>query len=98
MVHGGLKNSRSSVSRIAGMAWNPTSAYTVMCTSGGTTNDLSIALRPQYKMLIKTSNGALQRDRLFLIKKSFGERVMSARRPKKKVPVAKVSPIMVRYW
>ena len=80
------------------MAWKPTSAYRLMCISGGTTNDLSIALIPQYKILITISKGALHRDRLFLITKSFGESVRSASRPKTKVPVAMVRPMMVRYW
>lgn len=80
------------------MAWNPTSAYRLICTSGGTTKALSMALIPQYRMLITTSKGALQRDKLFLTMNRVGERVISARRPKIKVPVAMVSPIMVRNW
>lgn len=98
MAQGGLKNSRSSVSRIEGIAWKPTSAYRLISTPGGTTNDLSMALMPQYKILISTSKGALHRDKLFLTTKSVGERVMSARRPKAKVPVAMERPMMVRNW
>ena len=44
-----------------------------------------MALIPQYKTEIRTSSGALHSEREFLMKKSFGERVMSARRPQMNV-------------
>jgi len=97
IVQGGERKRKSIVRRMDGMAWKPTSAIGATFKSGGTTNDLSIALMPQYRTLIKTSSGALQSDRLFLTMKSRGERVMSPRRPKMKVVVANVSPIIVRY-
>lgn len=56
------------------------------------------ALRLQYKRLISTSSGALQTERAFLIANSRGDRVMSAREPKRKVTVARDRPMMVRYW
>lgn len=53
---------------------------------------------PQYKMLIRTSSGALHRDRLFLMRKRWGERVRSESRPKMKVRVDIARPMMVRNW
>jgi len=97
MVHGGLRNSKSMTSNIDGAAWNPKSANGARWISGGTTKVLSIIQIPQYKILIKTSSGALHRERVFLIKKSLGESVRSARRPKTKVAYATVRPRIVRY-
>lgn len=56
-----------------------------------------MALIPQYNMLIRTSRGALHKESVFLIKKSLGERVMSARSPNTKVAYATVSPKIVKY-
>ena len=48
-------------------------------------------------MLIRTSRGALQTERAFLIKKRRLDIVISAREPKAKVMVASARPMMVRY-
>jgi hypothetical protein len=47
---------------------------------------------------MRTSKGALQRARVFFREKSSGERVKSARRPMRKVSVARRRPRIVRYW
>lgn len=52
---------------------------------------------PQYKTLIKTSNGALQMDERFLSRNRRGDRVTSARRATENVKVDRVKPMMVRY-
>jgi len=57
---------------------------------------LSMALIPQYRRLIRTSKGAEQRDREFLIRKSVGLRVRSERNAMMKVRYATVRPRMVR--
>jgi len=80
-----------------GIAWNPTSAQGAMWISGGTTSVLSIALIPQYRILIRTSSGAEHNESVFLIKNSWGDSVTSARKPKMKVNIAIVRPMMVRY-
>lgn len=61
-------------------------------------SDLSIADKPQYKREIRTSNGAEQRDRLFLKRNRVGERVRSERRARMNVIVATESPRIVRLW
>ena len=61
-------------------------------SSGGTTSLGSMALRPQYKVLMRTSRGAEQIDRRFLSTKSCGDKLMSARRPAAKVQVASERP------
>jgi len=48
-------------------------------------------------MLIKTSKGALQTERAFLMRKRRLESVISAREPKAKVMVARDRPMIVRY-
>jgi hypothetical protein len=45
---------------------------------------------------MSTSRGALQTVRIFLMRKSRRERVISASRPAAKVMVAKVRPMTVR--
>lgn len=65
--------------------------------SGGTTRRLSIAEIPQYNKEISTSSGAVHNARVFFMKKSVGERVISARRAQMKVRVAPVSPRIVKY-
>ena len=54
--------------------------------------------RLQYKTLMSTSIGALQRDRRFLARKSRADKVTSANRPRKKVTVERLNPMTVRYW
>jgi len=97
IVHGGENRSKSSVRRIAGMAWKPRSASVEIVIQSGMTNFLSIARRPQYKILMRTAKGAPQTDSKFLVRNSLGERVKSAADPKMKVRVAMVRPIIVRY-
>jgi len=97
IVHGGLKNNRSTTRNKLGRAWKPTSAMGAMAISGGTTSVLSITLIPQYKIEMSTSRGALQRESEFLIRKRRGERVMSARKPEMNVKYATVRPRIVRY-
>lgn len=53
---------------------------------------------PQYSRLINTSMGVLATESAFLIVKSAREEVRSARRPKTKVKVESVRPMMVRNW
>jgi hypothetical protein len=54
------------------------------------------SFKPQYKMLIKTSMGALVTDRTFLILNSRVDNVISASKPMTKVTVARQSPRMVK--
>ena len=61
-------------------------------SSGGTTSLGSMARRPQYKVLMRTSSGAEQIDKRFLSTKSCGDKLMSAPRPAAKVQVARDSP------
>lgn len=68
-----------------------------MWISGGTTNVLSMALIPQYNTAITTSSGAEARERKFLARKSRGDSVISARRPRMNVIVASVRPRIVKY-
>lgn len=96
-VHGGEKNTKSVAKSIAGIAWNPMSAIGAISISGGTTKLLSMALIPQYRILISTSKGAEHSERVFLTKKRVGESVMSARKPAIKVKYATVRPRMVKY-
>ena len=56
------------------------------------------SLIPQYSKLMRTSSGALNTERAFLILKRRVERVMSAREAKVNVIVARERPMMVRYW
>jgi hypothetical protein len=51
----------------------------------------------QYSRAIRTSSGALQKDNIFLMKKSFGTKVISAKRPQTNVRVAPVRPKIVKY-
>ena len=97
MVQGGDSNNKSRARRIDGMAWKPTSAQLESSTSGGMSSFLSIALIVQYRILIRTSSGALQSERVFLMEKSVELRVMSARRPMVKVAYAMLRPRIVRY-
>lgn len=55
-------------------------------------------LRPQYKILIRTSIGALVTDRIFLTLKSRVDMVISARSPITKVKVARLKPRIVKCW
>lgn len=52
--------------------------------------------RPQYKMLMTTSRGALHTDRRFLTRNNFGDMVISAADANIKVKVAMLKPMMVR--
>lgn len=52
----------------------------------------------QYKILIRTSKGAMHTDKVFLSRNNRLDWVRSANEPNKKVTVAINSPIMVRYW
>lgn len=54
--------------------------------------------RPQYKMLIKTSSGALQTERAFFTRNSRCEAVTSATKAEMKVKLARERPRIVRYW
>ena len=60
--------------------------------------DIITAQRVHHNVLIRTSIGAAHIDSRFLLWKSRGEPVTSARQPKVKVKVARVRPMMVRYW
>jgi len=66
--------------------------------SSGTTSLGSMARRPQYKVEMRHSSGAEQMERMFLAKKSREEMVRSARRPVRKVRLARARPMIVRYW
>lgn len=48
--------------------------------------------------MIRSSRGAEVELRRFLARKREGERVMSEREAARKVRVARVRPMMVRYW
>lgn len=52
----------------------------------------------QYRVEIRTSSGAEVMLRKFLVRKRVGDMEMSAREAVRKVRVARVRPIMVRYW
>ena len=80
-----------------GIAWKPMSAQGAMWISGGTTNVLSMALIPQYNILIRTSSGAEHNESVFLIRNSCGDSVISASKPKMNVNIAIDRPMMVRY-
>ena len=97
IVHGGLSASRSQAKNSAGIKWKPISAGRCRTNSGGITSVRSIATIVQYSTEIKTSSGVEHSDNVFLAAKNRGERVMSARRPKMNVRVARRRPIMVRY-
>lgn len=47
---------------------------------------------------MRKDKGVEVRERMFLVRKRVGERVMSEREPRRKVRVERVRPIMVRYW
>lgn len=47
---------------------------------------------------MSTSSGVVHVDSAFLTRNSVCEEVMSARDPKANVAVARVRPMMVRYW
>jgi len=98
VFHGGDKNSRSSVSTMDGMAWKEMSAWRGSCANSGMTSDLSYVRRVQYRTLIKTSSGVVHMESKFLTWNKLGEDVKSARRPETKVRLARVRPMMVRYW
>lgn len=55
-------------------------------------------MRPQYKILIRTSIGALVTERMFFSLKRRVDKVISASRPIKKVKVARLRPRMVKCW
>jgi len=98
IVHGGERNRRSSVRTIAGTAWNDRSEWKgIGGAQSGRTRAGSIVFRPQYRMLTRTSIGALITARTFLTRKSLLESVISDKRPIPKVAVARDRPIMVRY-
>lgn len=65
---------------------------------GGTTNLLSTARMPQYRMLTRTSRGVAHAESMFFSAKSCLLREMSARRPTPNVIVDIVSAMMVRNW
>jgi len=54
--------------------------------------------KPQYSRLMSTSMGVLAIDNAFLTVKSVRDDVTSARKPKVKVKVDSVRPMMVRNW
>ena len=52
----------------------------------------------QYRMATSTSRGVVHAESAFLARNNVWEDVMSAREPQAKVAVARLRPMMVRYW
>lgn len=67
-------------------------------SSGGTTSEGSIAQRPQYKTLMRTSKGAEQTESMLFNSNKRRLSVRSARSPTANVAVAMARPMMVRNW